>query len=35
MAKDREDYSSGLKALSEMKYTISQEEMERRVDVVG
>lgn len=32
---DREDYSAGIKALSEMKYTISQEEMERRTDVVG
>jgi predicted transcriptional regulator len=32
---DREDYSAGIKALSSMKYTISQQEMERRADVVG
>ena len=30
---DRADYAAGIRALSEMKYTISQEEMERRSDV--
>ena len=30
---DREDYAAGIKALSSMKYSISQEEMERRADV--
>jgi predicted transcriptional regulator len=32
---DREDYAVGIKALSAMKYSISQEEMERKADVVG
>jgi predicted DNA-binding protein len=32
---DREDYAAGIRALSEMKYSISQEEMERRSDVAG
>lgn len=32
---DREDYAAGIKALSGMKYTISQEEMKTRADVVG
>jgi predicted DNA-binding protein len=32
---DREDYVAGMRALSQMKYTISQEEMERRSDVAG
>jgi predicted DNA-binding protein len=32
---DREDYAAGIHALSTMKYTISQEEMERRSDVAG
>ncbi len=31
---DREDYSDGIKALAAMKYTVSQEDMERRADVV-
>ena len=31
---DREDYSAGIKALSAMQSTVSQEEMERRADVV-
>ena len=30
---DREDYLAGVRALSEKKYTISQEEMERRSSV--
>ena len=30
---DRADYASGIRALSEMKYTITLEEMERRSDV--
>ena len=30
---DREDYLAGIAALSEYKYTISQEEMERRSSV--
>ncbi len=32
---DRADYAAGIHALSQMKYTISQEEMERRSDVAG
>lgn len=32
---DREDYATGLRALSEMRYSISQEEMDRRSDVAG
>ncbi len=32
---DRADYAAGIRALSQMKYTISQEEMERRSDVAG
>ncbi len=32
---DRADYAAGLSALSRMKYTISQDEMERRADVAG
>ena len=31
--KDREDYAAGIKALSSMKYSISQEEMERKANV--
>ncbi len=31
---DREDYSDGIKVLAAMKYTVSQEDMERRADVV-
>ena len=30
---DREDYLAGIKALSEMKYTISLEEMEHRAEL--
>lgn len=30
---DREDYLAGIRALSSSKYTISQEEMERRASV--
>lgn len=30
---DREDYAAGIQALSNMKYSISQEEMERRSNV--
>ena len=32
---DRTDYATGLRALSQMRYAISQEEMERRSDVAG
>ena len=32
---DRADYEAGVRALAQMKYTISQEEMERRSDVAG
>ena len=32
---DRADYAAGIRALSQMRYTISQEEMERRSDVAG
>ena len=32
---DREDYAAGIRALSEMKHSVSQEEMERRSDVAG
>jgi predicted DNA-binding protein len=32
---DREDYASGIRALSTMKYSISQEEMERRSNVAS
>jgi len=30
---DREDYLAGIRAMSSAKYTISQEEMERRASV--
>jgi len=30
---DRQDYAAGIRALSEMKYTISLDEMERRSNV--
>lgn len=30
---DREDYAAGIKALSAMKYSVSQEEMERKANV--
>jgi predicted DNA-binding protein len=32
---DREDYATGIQALSKMSYSISQEEMERRSNVAG
>ncbi len=32
---DRADYASGISALSRTRYTISQDEMERRADVAG
>jgi hypothetical protein len=32
---DRGDYAAGIKTLSNLKYFVSQEEMERRADVVG
>jgi hypothetical protein len=32
---DRADYAAGIRALSKMNYSISQEEMERRSDVAG
>lgn len=32
---DREDYAAGIKAFSAMKYTVSQEEMERKSSVGG
>jgi predicted DNA-binding protein len=30
---DRADYAAGIRSLAQMKYTISQEEMERRSNV--
>lgn len=32
---DRADHAAGIRALSRMTHTISQEEMERRSDVAG
>lgn len=32
---DQADYAAGISALSRVRYTISQEEMERRADVAG
>ncbi len=32
---DRSDYAAGIRALSQMRYTISEDEMERRSDVAG
>jgi predicted DNA-binding protein len=32
---DREDYAAGIHALSAMKYSVSQEEMERRSNVAS
>ena len=32
---DREDYAAGIQALSQMRSSISQQEMERRSDVAG